>query len=194
LVVGSQQPGNAGISQTESCGHESLTWQLTTVLKPFSKVKNQGKVPGLFMEILIMEAGVCSTCQHTLGEFNPEGMLGLFPRVRCASCGLVNVLIEGAVSATAAPAAKLSNETYALDENPIYAAPPEEPAVAAYEEASEVSGPPAFEAGEEAPAYEDNVDYDQPVPLGVIPEGEDVPELPAESTRIGMDPSEENNE
>lgn len=123
-------------------------------------------------------------------------MLGLFPRVRCGACGFVNVLLEGAATFAAVPSpAKRGNETVALDENPLYAAVP------SYEEPSEVSAPPSFEPSfespEEPPPYEESADYEQPAPLhGAVPHegeyGEDVPDLPIESTRISIDPSEEN--
>jgi hypothetical protein len=154
-----------------------------------------------------MDAGVCSACQNPLGQTSLEGMLGLFPRVRCGACGFVNVLSEGAAVAVTPPAIQRRNETVSLDDNPLYTQPEEEPAAPSYEEPSDVSAPayesesepevPAFESAEEAPAYEDNVDYEQPALMhGAIPEeGEqEVPELPAESTRISIDPSEENNE
>src|SRR3712207_2984056 len=43
-----------------------------------------------------MDAGTCSACQSALGELDPAGMLGLFPRMRCGGCGLVNVLTGAA--------------------------------------------------------------------------------------------------
>jgi hypothetical protein len=154
-----------------------------------------------------MDAGVCSACQNPLGQISLEGMLGLFPRVRCGVCGFVNVLSEGAVVA-APPATHRNSETLSLDDNPLYAQP-EEPAPFD-EEPSEVSATPGYESevpafepdvasGEESPAYEDNADYEPPALVhGAIPDegeyGQDVPELPIESTRIGIDPSEDNDQ
>jgi hypothetical protein len=44
-----------------------------------------------------MDAGSCASCQSPLGEIDTSGMLGLFPRVRCGACGLVNVM-TGSIS------------------------------------------------------------------------------------------------
>jgi hypothetical protein len=126
-----------------------------------------------------MDAGVCSTCQHNLGDFNPDGMLGLFPRVRCASCGLVNVLTDGAVVATEAPSAPRS-ETLAID-------------VSAFQEQPSIEQPPSFDPeGEESPGYEDNADYEQPASIATGEEGYDqeAPEIPSEPTRVGSMPDE----
>ena len=104
---------------------------------------------------------------------------------------------------TPAPPVRRANETVSLDDNPLDIQSEEEPSIPPYEEPSEVSAPPmyepeapAFESGEEPPSYEDNADYEQPAPIhGAIPdEDQEIPDLPAESTRSSIDPSEENNE
>jgi hypothetical protein len=127
-----------------------------------------------------MDAGVCTTCQHSLGQFEPDGMLGLFPRVRCEACGLVNVLTDGALAPSAVPAPR--SETLAIDVAAFQEQPSieEPPAFAAEEE------PPAFAAAEESPGYEENADYEQPVSIGASEDyDQEVPEIPSEPTRVG---------
>lgn len=90
-----------------------------------------------------MDAGACVACQHPLGEIYTEEMLGLFPRVRCLACGLVNVL-SGTPTYSAPVAASYEEEApAAYEEAPV-----------AYQEAPVAYGD-APVAYEDAPAYEE---------------------------------------
>lgn len=132
-----------------------------------------------------MDAGICAACHTPLGEISLDGVLGLFPRVRCPACGLVNVITqhEGETPAAARSALETS---FAIGIEP--APEPEPEPEVNYEEPSA-----AYDGGydQPSPAYDPeqhNYDggYDQPD--GVIPADDNfVPE----STRINIDAPEE---
>jgi hypothetical protein len=125
-----------------------------------------------------MDAGACVTCQTLLGEVDLEGVLGLFPRVRCPTCGLVNVLSAGTLAAVATPqvsrggmetAAAIDVAAY-QDELPAY----EEPSLDA--EPAEFSEDAAY--GEEEPSSH----LDDEAAFAAEDSG-----FAGESTRIGID-------
>lgn len=150
-----------------------------------------------------MDAGSCVTCHTLLGEVDLEGVLGLFPRVRCPSCGLVNVLASSTVAAYASgahglddaplsPRGRMETSIAIGIPDPVY----DDPESAMEAEPSEFDIPPVSDDlagdisfGEEAAPVGDDFSND----VSFAEEAFSAEEG-AESTRIGIDlgvPSDE---
>jgi len=67
-----------------------------------------------------MDAGACATCQSHLGDVDTDGMLGLFPRVRCGACGFVNVLLTTGGMTPEAPGMRAEGGTVAAIVPPAF--------------------------------------------------------------------------
>jgi hypothetical protein len=133
-----------------------------------------------------MDAGICAACQTHLGEISLDDILGLFPRVRCPACGLVNVVN---IDAAAQPVARGALETSMAIAIPEPEAPNYEEPSSAYEAPNYEEPSSAYDGHnyEEPSSAYDASEYEQPASIREYPEGGYVPE----STRINIDAPEE---